>query len=127
MGWTCWSQYEQAQLSQVQLATINHLAANIESLRQSPVRVDEGVQSSDALAVIVETSAKQVGLNPQQIVRIDPGEPRRIGESPYLEQKTDVEVRDASLRQIVEFILTLEDGGNGLSVPKSLTPCSEYT
>lgn len=117
IGWTCRIQYDQAQRAQDQSLQLESLAEKIERLRQSPAKVEQGAHTGDALARIVETTAKEVGLNPAQIVRIDPGEPRRLADSPYLEQRTDVELREATLRNIVEFTIAVSGSETGMDVP----------
>lgn len=117
IGWTCWIHREQAFAAQAQVQHLVVLAEKIESLRRNPVRVEQGARTGDALARIVESAARQAGLNPEQIVRIDPGEMRQLGDSPYLEQRTDVELREASLQKIVEFTLAVEGSGTSMDVP----------
>ncbi len=116
LGWTSWSQWEQAQAAWAQERHLERLAQKIEVLRDRPVQIEEGLRTSDALARLVETSARQVGLNPEQIVRIDPGDPRRIEQTPYLEQRTNVELREIPLRKLVEFSMALEHSGMGMLV-----------
>ena len=117
LAWTCWAQWDQAYASQTQLAHLERLASKIEALRKNPIQVEEGARTNDALAQLVETAARQVNLNPEQIVRIDPSESRRIEKTPYLEQRTSIELREIPLRKIVEFSLALEQSGKGIDVP----------
>lgn len=117
IGWTTWIQRDQAQAAQAQAIHLAGLAEQIEQLRRSPTQVDAGARSSDALARIVEQAAQAAGLNLENIVRIDPGEPRRLADSPYLEQRTDVELREVSLARIVEFTIALGREETGLDVP----------
>ncbi len=116
-GWEYWARREQAQDAEAQLAAVSNLAQKIEKLKSAPLQVNEGAQSTSALAQLVESKVKSVNLKPEQIAHIVPGEPRRIGETPYLEQATDVELRQASLKSIVEFTIALGQSGPGIAVP----------
>ncbi|WP_010583126.1 hypothetical protein [Schlesneria paludicola] len=117
VGWNCWILADQAQAAVRQLTHLKRLERQIEELREHPIQLEEGTRSSDALARLVETAAKQAKINPEQIVRIDPGDPRRIEKTSHLEQKTSVELREIPLRQLVEFSLALEETGAGMHLP----------
>jgi len=52
----------------------------------------------------MEATAQAVGVVPGRIVRIDPRSARRIGDTPYEEQPTRVELRELTLEQIVSFL-----------------------
>jgi hypothetical protein len=69
------------------------------------------------LARLVESSAQEVGLPSDRIVHVAPAEPRRIGDSPYLEQSTAVELRAVTLRQLIEFSLCVSRKEPQISVP----------
>lgn len=120
-GWAFWqwaANRQQALDATSQLESCQDLALEIEMLRLEPLRADEGTRSSDSLAALVQKVAKTTGLNPDRIVHISPTEPRRVADSPYQEQTTDVELREISLRQLIEFTLTIADTSPGLHVPK---------
>jgi hypothetical protein len=105
-AWTFWrwtDSREQLTAEQNQLATASKLAQSIRALRRSPEKLDATARSADALAKLIESSAQQVGLGTDRIVHIAPSEPRRIGNSAYLEQVTGVELREASLKQLVDL------------------------
>ena len=116
-GWTCWIRQEQTVAAQAQVQRVATIAEKIKVLRRNPVRVEQAARTGDAIARIVESAAKQVNLNPDQIVRIDPGETRQLGDLPYVEQRTDVEVRESSLQRIIELAIAIEDAGVSMDVP----------
>lgn len=116
LGWLCWTAWEQAFSAETQTVRLEQLTRQIDALRQNPIQVEEGARSRDALARLVEASALQAQLDSTQIVRIDPGESRRIEQTPYLEQRTNVEIRETTLQKIIEFALALEQAGHGLAV-----------
>jgi hypothetical protein len=109
-GWAGWqwvSGRDSLALARDQAANCEDLGTRIESLRQAPAKVEETARTGEALARLVESSAQQVGLPSDHIVHVAPAEPRRIGESPYLEQSTAVELRSVTLRQLIEFSLSV--------------------
>lgn len=117
ISWNCWILANQSTAATSQLRHLKRLERHIEKLREHPIQLEEGTRSSDALARLVEAAAKQAKINPEQIVRIDPGDPRRIEKTSHLEQKTTVEIREIPLRQLVEFSLALEVSGAGMHLP----------
>lgn len=129
-GWECLARREQALDAQTQVASVKDLARKIEGLRAAPVRVEEGARSDDAIGQLVESKVKSVNLRPDQIVHIIPGEPRRIADLPYVEQATAIELREAPLKQIVEFTIAIGSSGPGVTVPSlslSIPPGSAET
>lgn len=118
LGRATWQHWEQSQAAESQIAELERTARQILELRDRPIKVETDLRTSDALARLVEEGAKQVGLKSEQIVQIDPGDPRRVAETEYLEQRTEVELREATLRQIVEFTIALEKTGKSLTVPQ---------
>lgn len=110
-------QLSQAIAAEAQVRQLKLVANQIESLRRAPVRVEQGVRTGEALARIIETSAKKAGLSPELIVRIDPGDVRQLGDSPFFEQRTDVELREAPLQKVIEFAIAVENAGTSMEVP----------
>ena len=105
-GWAGW----EWACSQQELAIVREqnfdsaaLGQRIASLRTGPLKVEETARTGDALARLVESAAQVAGLPNDRIVHVAPGEPRRVGDSPYLEQTTAVELRAVTLRQLVEL------------------------
>ena len=94
-----------------QLTLCQALANEIQMLRSAPIRFEEGARTSDALAQLVESSSQKANLGSDPIVHIAPGEPRRVGDSPYQEQLTEVELREVTLRQVLEFALVVGRSG----------------
>jgi hypothetical protein len=104
--WVAWqwtSSQQQLGADQQQFAADNQLARSIEALRRSPEKLEATARSADSLAKLIEAAAQQVGVGTDRIVHVAPSEPRRIGNTPYLEQTTVVELRDVSLKQLVDL------------------------
>jgi hypothetical protein len=97
-----------------QFRACERLTAQISRLRTAPTQVDESARTGDALAKLVESAASPIGLGVDRIVHVAPGESRRLSDSAYLEQATAVEFREVTLRQLIEFLLGLQQAAPGL-------------
>ncbi len=119
-GWAVWqwaSSQQQLDCDQAQVASTIRLVHSIESLRRSPEKLETAARSADALAKLIESSAQQVGISLDRIVHVAPSEPRRIGNSAYLEQTTAVELRDVTLKQLVDLTRVVGQIAPRLTVP----------
>ncbi len=118
-GWSAW-QWDQAlaevNFAQDQLVKCRRLASRIEDLRQAPAQYDETQRSSDALSQLVEAAARQADIDVQRIASISPAEPRRLGDTPYKEQETRVELFEVTLPQLVTFMLTVPEADSAMHV-----------
>jgi hypothetical protein len=127
LGWNWLDGREELQLDREQLANCNGLAKRISELRSAPAKVEESARTSAALAKLIESAAQQAGLPTDRIVHVAPTEPRRIGDSPYLEQTTAVELRAITLRQLIELSLNIGRAAPQVQIPSVAirTPASE--
>jgi hypothetical protein len=119
-GWAGWqwaSCQEELTIAGEQTSDCEDLGRKIDSLRGAPAKVEETARTGDALAKLVESAAQEVGLAGDRIVHVAPVEPRRIGESPYLEQTTAVELRAVTLRQLVELSLSVSRKEPRIKIP----------
>jgi hypothetical protein len=119
-SWSVWqwtSSQQQLDADQQQLAAAKRLVTSIEALRRSPEKLEATARSADSLAKLIESAAQQVGLGTDRIVHVAPSEPRRIGNTPYLEQSTAVELRDVSLKQLVDLSQSLRQVAPRLTIP----------
>jgi hypothetical protein len=119
-GWALWqwvSSQQQLDADVQELAAANRLAHSIEALRHSPEKLEATARSADSLAKLIESAAQQVGVGTDRIVHVAPSEPRRIGNTPYLEQTTAVELREVSLKQLVDLTQALARVAPRLSIP----------
>ncbi len=94
-------------------ADCEELAAEIANLGDKPSYVTLQTQSTTDVAGRIETAAQFAQLPVNSLVRIEPQPARRLGDSAYKEQATHVELREVSLKQLVEFLHHL----HGLSLP----------
>ncbi|MEZ6048705.1 MAG: hypothetical protein R3C11_24635 [Planctomycetaceae bacterium] len=110
---------ESAIASKQQYAQVERIVQQIQLLRESPVEVLETQQSDAAIVQEVETASRQQGIKQQQLMSITPAKPRRIAETPYLEQQTKIILREVSLKQVIGFVLALtENSGAGFEIPE---------
>jgi hypothetical protein len=106
------------------LRACEKLAEEIRSVQLLPQAAKADEWSQDDLGAAVEAAATDAGLGRDRILRIDPQSPRRVGKSDYVEQATEVELSNVTLRQLVEFAFgisnrddQLENGVLRLRVP----------
>ncbi len=96
-------------------AVANHvvceqLAGEITKLAGKPSHVTFEAASATDVARRIEAAAQFAQLPPRCVVRIEPQPARRVGETAYKEQATRVELRDVSLKQLIEFLHHLHSG-----------------
>jgi hypothetical protein len=109
------------------------LVVRIEQLQVGPRRAGLQSRSETELSRKIESAAKAAGLPRNYIVRIDPGEPRRVADSDYKDQSTDVELRPVTLKQLVAFLdaITSDTGIQvnfvWLTAPTPETPTTHAT
>lgn len=103
----CRQSVQVAEAAAQELAACQDLADKISRLRDRPAMAGVADMQLQDLARIIEEAAVNAKLDREQLVRIWPEAPRRLGDSPYLEKNTQVLVRDASLEQLVRFLVSL--------------------
>jgi hypothetical protein len=119
LGW-CWSNCaagnQRARSAQANAAECQRLARQIVGLRQRPsVAADRTLQQTE-LAQRIERAGRAAGIDPAtSLIRIVPEDPRRLGDSAYLEVPTSVQWHDLSLQQCLTFLVELEQSDSALS------------
>jgi hypothetical protein len=73
-------------------------------------------RSIDDLGSSIEQAASQAQLQRDRILRIDPQPGKRLGKTDYLEQGTELELANVTLRQLIEFLFDLAAGDEQLRV-----------
>ena len=109
-------QYDAAANSATALAECRATADQIALLRERPVLAGAREMGSSEITPRIEKAALAAGLSATDLVRISPEPARRLGESPYREQSTEVVVEGVSLRQSVELLHAITNGQPGLRV-----------
>ena len=102
-----------------QAAASNHekcrqLAERIEALQAVPAQSSLHRRSSRDLALKVEQAARIAEIGPKTIVRINPQASHRVGKSSYLQQPTNIEIRQVSTEQLAKFLQELSAADSGL-------------
>lgn len=82
------------------LADCQRLARRIEAARGPAGSTDAGVR-------MIESAAKTAQLPDESVERIESGSPKRLGDTPFIEQPTAVELHDVELQQLFMFLHAL--------------------
>ncbi len=90
-----------AQRATIDLAECLKAASRIKDLRRRPALAQQNQRASADTIGLIEKSAKAVGL---KLLRTDPEQPQRLGDTVYLEKPTRVKLKKASLVQLVEMM-----------------------
>jgi hypothetical protein len=116
-GWLSFTHYRAGQdaflAAQSELDTATSLARQIVLLRQKPDRATMQSRSDQSLAQTIEASAVASGLAREQVARIEPHAPRRLGDSDYLEHATVVQLDNVTLSQLATTLAALRSGAAG--------------
>lgn len=122
LGATCWSFWSRSQAEQrlneelANTTAVQRVAQRIQSLRQSKQRALLQSKPSDELNRMLDEWTRQVAIPPEKLVRIDPQEPRRVGDTAYLEQVTELEVFQVPLSKLVQLAQVAETQETGLKL-----------
>jgi len=92
------------------------LERQISVLRDLPRQAQAAALQQPEMARRIEKAAQQAGIDARNIERIAPEEPRRVGESVYLESPTQIVLAHATLGQLITFLHTLSAGTSGAEV-----------
>lgn len=102
-GWQARRTATDAAAAERTLAECRQLATEIRALDDGPAKAELAQRPVEELTQLVETWAKQVGIEADNLLRVEPHAPRRVGDTDYLEQGAKVELRDVSLLQLAQF------------------------
>ncbi|MCA9234849.1 MAG: hypothetical protein KDA44_05235 [Planctomycetales bacterium] len=112
--WACAWRYGERRTAfretQASLQRCTGLAAQIRILRDRPDQAASESRSEQALAEAIERAVKEAGVGIQQIARIEPQPPRRVGETDYLEHATAVQLDGVTLAQLATWLTRLKQG-----------------
>ena len=88
------------------LAECERIARRIEAAR-APAEASPGQAGTPQMARLIAAAEEAAELPEGTIARIEPGPPRRLGDGPFLEHSTRVELRGVDLRQLFTFLHAL--------------------
>lgn len=83
------------------LADCERLARRIEAARGA------GGSTDSEVVRMIESASKTAQLPDESFERVESGFPKRLGDTPLVEQPTTVELRDVELRQLFRFLHAL--------------------
>ncbi len=110
--WHAWGTFaasrRAAGLAAIHLDEAQRLMQQIDLSRQGSRVAGQTEVGEGELVRRVEAAATTAGALPSQIVRIDPAPARRLGESPYKQKSTRLQLRAVTLSQAVEFLEALD-------------------
>jgi hypothetical protein len=89
-------------------------SAQIAACRQRPALAAEREQLFSETTGQIERAARAATIPLERLIRIAPGSPERIGDSPYKEKPTHVTLKRIGLQQLVTMVHHLSSGERGL-------------
>ena len=98
------------------LLQCQQVADKIRTLRHQKQRAQLKSKPTDELNRRLDAWAAEAGVEPARLVRIEPQEPRRVGDTNYLEQVTELELTGVPLAQIVKLAQLAESSETGLQL-----------
>lgn len=114
LGWLSFDRFdrrrEEFRRLSAELEQAAGLSRQIELLRQKPDRAAAQSRSDQSLAQSIEKSTAAAGMAREQIARIEPQQPRRTGESDYLEHGTVLQLDGVTLSQLASMLSALRQG-----------------
>ena len=118
-AWSFWYRgisYRRLENDQANLTACHEAAAKISKLRQQKQRALLQSKPSEELNRKVEEWAGTTGLDLKAVARIEPREPRRVGDTQYLEQVTELELSGVTLEKTLRFSQLAESSEEGLKL-----------
>lgn len=90
------------------LARCRQLCQSISSLQGQPVRAALPAEASvESIYEIIERAKKTAGLSDELVKRIDSQTAKRLNDSDYLDQNTEIEIEGVLLPQLIRFLLKI--------------------
>lgn len=92
------------------------LAVRIQRLQTQPTLASDAALSVQEVRRQIDLARQTASIPSDQLDLIDPQRPRRLGETPYLEQATHVALSRVTLQQWATFLHALTHNDSGLNV-----------
>ena len=92
------------------------LVEEIEGFRSAPRIASLEVEPPDRIAARVTSAAADSNLAPNSIVSVDPQTAIRVGRTDYQIRATQIALQNASLKQVADFAMGLEEPSSGMVV-----------
>lgn len=97
-------------------AACERLAGQIASLRAERAAVAEADTAESELTSVLDASLAEAGLPNGALIRVWPERATRLDRTDYLEKPTRIQLRGATVRQAVAFLLAVAEDGPGVAV-----------
>jgi hypothetical protein len=118
--WSIQSEYLTAK------ATFDHcltLATDWERLASRPAQIAVSAAKTSDLSSWIEARCQGISLDPKALISINPEQPRRVRNEPYLVQEVQLRLEPLTLSEIVRLLQSLEASESQWVASKlSLTP-----
>jgi hypothetical protein len=105
---------QQAGQSRVDTDRCIEMSDTIHGHRSAPAIADDTERLGSVMSSRIESAATEASLSANQLVRITPNAPVRLGESDYRVKPTHVALKNISMKQCVRFVHTLLAGDPNL-------------
>ncbi len=119
-GWSYWMMTRSKDDAQAALAdaqTCQTLGAQMVAMQSKPAVANSQEQAFEQLTARIEAAAQSSGIaGSEHLAAIDPEPAARLGDTAYLEKPTVIQLREATLPQIVTLLSHLTQSQAGLRV-----------
>ncbi len=106
--WMLW-QRRAAHRAAEDLFECTELAADIQALRKQPTVASSEAMGVQELGVRIEAAMRKAQFDPGALEGVFPQAARRVGDSPYLQKPTALDLSGASLGRLAGFLYHLTD------------------
>jgi hypothetical protein len=103
-----------AEFAKDDLAECTRLAGRIGQLSHRPTLAREHEQLAAQTITLIAEAARDAGIPPAHLIRTSPQAPTRLGDTPYKQKPTRVQLRNITLQQLTAMIHKLTTTGLGL-------------
>lgn len=101
---------ESALAADASMRDCRRLADEIRDLRDRPALASDQQEVAAETVRLIESAARSAGIPTDRIVSVSPGRARRLGDTPYQEQPTQVVLRRVQLEPLVKMAHRLITG-----------------
>jgi type II secretory pathway component PulM len=104
-SFTTWqSARARAESAATDLATCKTMERQITTLRDQPRLAQAAALQQPDMARRIEKGAREAGIDPSNIERIAPDEPRRLGDTVYLDSPIQITLAHVNMSQLVALL-----------------------
>ena len=100
--------------AQDDLAQCSRMADRIEALRRRPALAAQAQRGSAETIGLIESAAKDADIPGSRILQIMPEQPRRLGDTVYMEKPTRIRLKNVTLEQLTKLTHAIRTDKNRL-------------